>query len=107
MVLYVLTPPPLCEDRREYDSEVLQSWYADDAAMDGYASRMVRVLRCCCEIGADKGYFQEPVMRYFVCKETKEPTAREVFRRAGIDMPFTREQRYVDGFVGSDKARDN
>ena len=60
MILYDLALLPLCEDLRAFDKNVLQPWYADDAAMYGLVSRTARVLRRYCEIGAHRGYYPEP-----------------------------------------------
>ena len=104
MVLYGLALLPLCDTLRRYDREVLQPWYADDAAMHGKASRAARVLRELCRIGTHRGYYPEPAKSWFVCTEAEEPAARKVFEEAGMAMQFCRGHRYVGGFVGSEAA---
>ena len=51
MVLYGIMLLPLAEILREAYPEVLQPWYADDAAMQGPPDQVAACFKLLCEIG--------------------------------------------------------
>ena len=60
MVLYVLALLPLAKAMREVDPGVIQTWYADDAAMRGTARRNAKLLHALMEKFPYHGYFPKP-----------------------------------------------
>ena len=107
MIIYGTGLMPLCEQMREEVPEVLQPWYADDAATAGPARANARCLRFLMEKGPVYGYHPEPEKGFYICKEEDEPVARRDFEREGFyNINFVRGRRYLGGFLGSREARD-
>jgi hypothetical protein len=108
-ILYGLGLLPLaehlrCDDdpQQPVNSTVLQPWYADDMAMMGACTRIVRVFQLLMEKGPSVGYFPEPQKSYHICPKAEEAAARTAFEAAGLQVNFCRGKRYVGGFVGSE-----
>jgi hypothetical protein len=104
MVLYGLALVPLAEMLREAVPEVLQPWYADDAAMAGPLSGIGRATRLLAEYGPARGYFAEPAKSLLICKAA----VTEADLSALAEFQFTRLEgsRYVGGFIGSPESLD-
>ena len=60
MALYGIALLPLTELLRKEFPKVLQPWYADDAAMQGVPSRVVKCFKLLTEVGPMFGYLPEP-----------------------------------------------
>jgi hypothetical protein len=102
MVLYGLALVPLAEMLREAVPEVLQPWYADDAAMAGPLSGIGRATRLLEEFGPARGYFAEPEKSLLICRAAVTEADLSVLE----EFKFTRLEgsRYVGGFIGSPES---
>jgi hypothetical protein len=102
MVLYGVALLPLIKRLREKHPDVVQPWYADDAAMWGKARRNAKLLRLLVEEGPAAGYFPEPEKSWHICRKEDMPAARQAFEEEGFpDMQFSEGRRYVGGHVGT------
>ena len=106
MDLYAIGLLPLAEQMREEIPEALQPWYADDAAGTGPAEANAKCLAFLCEHGPAYGYHPSPEKSYYICKAKDEPVARQAFESRGLAINFSRGRRYLGGFIGSGKAKD-
>jgi len=99
MVLYGLALVPLAENLRESVPEVLQPWYADDAAMAGPVQGIAKAMRLLADQGPARGYYPEPAKSIFLCNPTDDATAREVL--AEFAFRHLDGHRYIGGFIGT------
>ena len=106
MILHGIGLMPLAETLRRSDPTVLQPWYADDFALQGPASRVAELFHLLCRHGPSIGYFPEPEKCWVICPPSSEPQARQVFNDASLPVSYCHGKRYVGGFVGSRKKRD-
>jgi hypothetical protein len=53
------------------------------------------------KFGPQYGYFPEPGKSYYICKAEDEEAARQAFESFGLDINYSRGQRYLGGFIGS------
>ena len=105
MLLYGLALIPLADSLRQAEPEVLQPWYADDAAMVGPVDAIARAMRLLERQGPARGYFPEPEKSIFVpTKPHEADRCRDALNCFGFR--HRAGQRYLGGFVGSATARD-
>ena len=52
------------------------------------------------------GYFPEPGKSYYIYEAEDEDTARQAFKSFGFDINYSRGQRYLGGFIGSAKKKE-
>ncbi|KAL7447678.1 hypothetical protein ACHAXS_000063, partial [Conticribra weissflogii] len=83
----------------------MQPWYADDLALLAHHHSNARCLKILTTKGPFFGYYPNPGKSWHICDEEDEDDARAAFEAAGLDVQFTRGQRYVGGFIGSDTTR--
>ena len=105
MNIFGVTMMPLALRMRRAIPEALQPWYADDSGGTGPAAKVAACLAYLSQHGRKYGYFVEPAKSWYVCKEEDEAKARQVFEDAGLDIKFSRGQRYLGGFIGSEKEK--
>jgi hypothetical protein len=86
---------------RETIPKALQPWYCDDAGAAGKALPNARCLNFLVKFGPQYVYFPEPGKSYYICKAEDEEAARQAFERFGLDINYSRGQRYLSGFIGS------
>ena len=67
MALYGVALLPLAEILRKEQEDVMQPWYADDAAMMGTAESVCQCFRLLCTLGPMLGYFPEPEKSFAIC----------------------------------------
>ena len=106
MALYGIALLPLCELLRQDCPDVLQPWYADDAAMVGTAIDVAASFTQLCNYGPMFGYFPEPEKSFLICPLATEPPAKTAFMEHDLPVHFVRGHRYVGGHVGSVAMRD-
>ena len=53
------------------------------------------------KFGPQYGYFPEPGKSYYICKAEDEEAACQAFESFGLDINYSRGQRYLGGFIGS------
>ena len=103
MILYGISLLGLGEDLRESAPGVLQPWYADDFSIYGRASEVARVFQQLCKKGPSVGYFSAPAKSWVICPKRAEAPAKTIMDAAGLPVKWSRGQRYVGGFIGSEK----
>ena len=102
MVLYGLALTPLAETIRAAVPQVVQPWYADDAAMAGPVSGIAAAQRLLLELGPRRGYFPEPDKSILIAPIATPPAALAAVEE--FNFRHTDGHRYVGGFVGSGAA---
>ena len=107
MALYGIALLPLAETLRQECGDVLQPWYADDAAMQGTPAAVSQCFRLLCQYGPMYGYFPEPAKSFAICPTATEPLARITFNEHDLPVTFVQGHRYVGGYVGSLALRDD
>jgi hypothetical protein len=55
--------------------------------------------------GPRYGYFPDPGKSWYICKAEDEAVARQVFEANDLDIQFSRGQRYLGGFIGSNASK--
>ena len=106
MSLYGIATMPLAERLRQAIPNALQPWYADDSSAVGTAAQSAKYLQLLQQWGPKYGYFPEPAKCIYICKAVDEPKAREAFVRRGLHIKYSRGKRYLGGFVGSGKKKE-
>ena len=85
---------------------MIQPWYVDDAVMMDTARPVVGCFKRLLEIGPDFGYHPEAAKSYFICPLAEEEEAKEIFAEEGLDIQYSRGERYVGGYIGSTAMKD-
>ncbi|KAL3806424.1 hypothetical protein ACHAXA_007766, partial [Cyclostephanos tholiformis] len=106
MSLYSVALMPLASKMREAIPEALQPWYCDDAGAAGKALPNARCLDFLVKFGPTYGYFPEPGKSHYICKAEDEPAARQAFEGFGLEINYSRGQRYLGGFIGSARKKE-
>ncbi|KAL7478785.1 hypothetical protein ACHAW6_004562 [Cyclotella cf. meneghiniana] len=104
MILYGLGLMPLAKNLRQSDPSVLQPWYANDFALQGPATSVVKLFHLLCCHGV--GYFPETEKFWVICPQSSKARARQVFDNVSLPVNYCRGRRYVSRFVGSRATRD-
>ena len=102
MSLYRVALMPLASRMRETIPKALQPWYCDNAGAAGNAQCLDFLVK----FGPQYGYFPKPGKSYYICKAEDEDTARQAFASFGLDINYSRGQRYLGGFIGSAKKKE-
>jgi hypothetical protein len=58
------------------------------------------------KFGPQYGYFPEPSKSYYICKAEDKDTARQAFESFGLNINYSRRQRYLGGFIGSTEKKE-
>jgi hypothetical protein len=103
MILYGTALVPLAKRLVDETPEVIQPWYADDAAMAGRASKVRDAMRLLQQWGPDRGYFPEPAKSIVVCERESRERAQETLQE--FKFVYKDGHRYLGGFLGSPTAR--
>ena len=106
MSLYGVALMPLASKMRAAIPEALQPWYCDDAGAAGEALPNARCLDFLVKFGPAYGYFPEPGKSHYICKAEDEPAARLAFEGYGLEINYSRGQRYLGGFIGSAQKKE-
>ncbi len=106
MILYGVSLLGLGDDLRESAPGVLQPWYADDFSIYGKTSEVARVFQLLCKKGPSVGYFPAPAKSWAICPKQAEAPAKTIMDAAGLPVKWSRGQRYVGGFIGSEKMHE-
>jgi hypothetical protein len=91
---------------RETIPEALQPWYCNNAGAAGKAMPNARCLDFLVKFGPQYRYFPEPCKSYYICKAEDEDTARQAFESFGLNINYSRGQRYLGGFIGSAEKKE-
>ena len=105
MVLYGIALLPLAEALRAAEPAVIQPWYADDAAAQGKAADLSAWLTRLKEEGRCRGYFPEPAKSILLIHPGSNAAATRL-PLASFELVERPGHRYLGGFLGSAKARD-
>jgi hypothetical protein len=101
MSLYGVALMPLAFKMHETIPEVLQPWYCDDAGAAGKELPNAGCLDSLVKFGPTYGYFPELSKLYYICKAEDEDVAHDAFESYGLEINYSRGQRYLGGFIGS------
>ena len=104
--LYGVALMPLASKMREAIPDALQPWYCDDAGAAGKAMPNARCLDFLMKFGPAYGYFPEPGKSHYICKVEDEPAAHQAFEGIGLEINYSRGQRYLGGFIGSARKKE-
>jgi hypothetical protein len=105
MNLYGVALLPLLKRMRVAVPDALAPAYADDTAAAGKAVHNAACLSYLMRHGPRYGYFPEPGKSWYICKAEDEAVARQVFEANDLDIQFSRGQRYLGGFIGSNASK--
>ena len=106
MSLYGTALLPLARKMRDAVPTALQPWFADDSGSAGEARTYAACLDFLVKVGPKYGYFADPSKSYYICKGEDEAVARSEFEKLGLDINFSRGQRYLGGFIGSGATKE-
>ena len=96
---------PLTDRLRTEVPELLQPWYADDAAMNGDAKDVARAFSLLQRWGPGVGYFPEPEKSVVICPANRRPQIQEALRQ--FNFRYAEGTRYVGGYIGSADTRES
>ncbi len=106
MSLYGVALMPLASKMHEEFPEALQPWYCDNAGAAGKALTNAQCRDFLVKFGPPYGYFPEPGKLYYICKEEDEPAACQAFESFGLEINYSRGQRYLGGFIRSTQQKE-
>jgi hypothetical protein len=106
MSLYGVALMPLASKMCNSIPKALQLWYCNDAGVAGKAVPNARCLDFLVKFGPTYGYFPEPSKLYYICKAEDEEVACAAFEGFGLEINYSRGQRYLGGFIGSAKTKE-
>jgi len=105
MNLYGVALLPLLKRMRVAVPDALAPACADNAAAAGKAVHNAACLSYLLPHGHRYGYFPEPGKSWYICKAEDEAVARQAFEANGLDIQYSRGQRYLGGFIGSNASK--
>jgi hypothetical protein len=106
MILYGVALLPLVESLREAVPEATTTWFADDSAAIGKLLECAMCLEFLSERGPVYGYYIKPEKTHVICTEADEPQARAAFLSRGLMVNFSRGQRYLGGYIGRKREKE-
>jgi len=106
MSLYGVALLPLATKMRDEFPTALQPWFADDSGSAGEAKPNAGCLDFLVKNGPKYGYFADPSKSYYICKEEDEEVARAEFGKLGLEINYSRGERYLGGFIGSGASKE-
>ena len=101
MALYGIALTPLVDILQENFPDVLQLWYADDAATKGPPDRVAACFKILCDLGPMLGYFPESEKSFAICPLATETEVKTAFAVEDLAVKTCRGHRYVYGYVVS------
>jgi hypothetical protein len=106
MSLYGVALMPLASKMHKEIPEALQPWYCNNAGAAGKALPNAQYLDFLVKFGPSYGYFPEPGKLHYICKAEDKPIARQAFESFGLEINYSRGQRYLGGFIGSAQRKE-
>ena len=107
MALYGIALLPLAELLQEQFKDVMQPWYADDAAMQGAADKVTDTMVSLIKSGQQFGYHPEPEKSFVICPLADQAGAKLAFEAKGLaNLQYVRGHQYIGGYVGSLEMKD-
>ena len=103
MLIYGLGVSPLSKRIREETKLTTQPWYADDAAMVGQASNVVKAMNTLLKFGPARGYYPAPEKSVVVCPPEREEAARSAL--SAFQFQYRDGHRYLGGFIGTEESK--
>ena len=97
MAMFTLAIVPLID---KVNSEVRQTWYADDASVGGKIDGLSAWWDKVTELGPQYDYFPNPAKSWLVVKEEHLEAAQNTFGRSGIQIT-TQGRQYLGESIGS------
>jgi hypothetical protein len=97
---------PLASKMRKEIPEALQPWYCNIAGAAGKALPNAQCLDFLMKFGPSYGYFPEPGKSHYICKVEDKPIAHQAFESFGLEINYSRGQRYLGGFIGSAQRKE-
>ena len=106
MSLYGVALMPLASKMREAIPKALQPWYCNDAGAARKALPNARCLDFLMKFGPAYGYFPKPGKSHYFCKAEDELAARQAFEGYGLEINYSRGQRYLGGFIRNARKKE-
>jgi hypothetical protein len=103
MILYGLALVPLAESMRRAVPDLVQLWYADDAAMAGEADKIAKATRLLEVEGPARGYFPEPAKSILICSPAVREDVQTELRE--FNFQYRSGARYLGGYIGTPEAK--
>jgi hypothetical protein len=104
MMMYGLAVLPLIHSLAILHSQnVIQNWYADDAAATGELSAIKEWLKSLMHQGPNYGYYPEPTKSFLVVAPQFEEKAKILFSDIGVQI--VTGQRFLGGYIGCDTGK--
>jgi hypothetical protein len=85
--------------------DALAPAFADGTAAAGKAVHNVACLSYLVRHRPRYGYFPEPGKSWYICKAEDKAVARHAFEANDLDIQYSRGQRYLGGFIGSNVCK--
>jgi hypothetical protein len=101
MNFYGVALLPLLKRIQAAVPDALAPAYADDTAAAGKAVHNVACLSFLLRHGPRYSYFPDPGKSWYICMAEDEEVARQAFEANDLDIQYSRGQRYLGGFIGS------
>ena len=92
-------------DEMRLKDDVIHAMFADDYGNVANAIQNARTMKCLQRWGPPFGYHPKPPKSKYVCEAREEPAVRQVFDAFGLQIEFSRGERYLGGFLGSQEAK--
>ena len=102
MIVYGVSMLPLTRLLKTEFEELLQPWYADDAAAGGKFDKIMEYYLKLREVGPGRGYFPEPTKSILVVKPLSVERATALFQHMGFKI--VTGTRYLGGHIGNKAA---
>ncbi len=105
MSLYGVALLPLATKMREQFPTALQPWFADDLGAAGEARVNAGCLDFLVKFGPKYGYYANPSKSHYICKLEDESKTKLEFDLLGLEINFSRGERYLGDFIGSGASK--
>ena len=92
-------------DEMRLEDDMVHAMFADDYGNVGDAIQNARTMKCLQKWGPPFGYHPTPPKSKYVCEAREEPAVRQVFDAFDLQIEFSRGERYLGGFLGSQRAK--
>ena len=102
MIIYGIGMLPLTRSLKGQIKDLLQPWYADDAAAGGKFEKILEYYKLLYDEGPGRGYFPEPTKSILVVKPQSVERATALFQHLGFKI--VTGTRYLGGHIGDEGA---